>query len=96
MPPPPEEDKPSPKPSLCEEAENLCKRADASLKKLVLAGEDEDARLRRRMHLHLCLIGLAASLALLSIWSIVDASSAICLTLGLNSTQELLDYAGKF
>jgi hypothetical protein len=96
MPPPPEEDKPSPKPSFCKEAENLCKRADTSLKKLVLAGEDEDARFRRRMHLHLCLIGLATGLALLSIWSIVDASSAICLTLGLNSTQELLDYAGKF
>ena len=80
----------------CREFEALCKRVDHRLEKLVLADEDEVARLRRRMHLHLCLIALATGLALLSVWSIVDASSAVCLTLGLNSVQEALDYVGRF
>lgn len=88
--------KPPPKRKFCREAKDLCKTVEHKLDHLVLAEEDEQARFRRRMHIHLCMIGASALLALMSIWSLVDASSVIFMTLTVNSTQEFFDYVGKF
>jgi hypothetical protein len=75
---------------------SIRKRVDHGLHNLVLAEADEAAKFRRRMHLHLCLIGVAGGMTLLSVSSIVDVASVAYLTLGLNCTQEIIDYAGRF
>jgi hypothetical protein len=69
---------------------------ETELRKLVLDGEEEEARFRRRMHLHLCLIAIAGAMTLLSLTSVVDASSVAGLMIGLNCTQEIVDYLGRF
>jgi hypothetical protein len=84
-------------PPVRKDIERACKDIAKGFDWLVLKeAEDEVARFRRKMHIHLCLIGVAMILTIMSMWSIVDAGSAICLTLGLNSAQEALDYAGRF
>jgi hypothetical protein len=75
---------------------NVRKDIDRGLHRLVLAEEDEAARFRRRMHLHLCMIGIAGGATLLSMLSVMDAASIVYITLGLNCTQEFVDYVGRF
>ena len=69
---------------------------ERELHKLVLDGQEEEVRFRRRMHLHLCLIAIAGAMTLLSLTSVVDATSVAGLMIGLNCTQEIVDYAGRF
>jgi len=69
---------------------------DVELRKLVLDGEEEEARFRRRMHLHLCLIAVSGAMTLLSLTSLMDVSAVAGLMIGLNCTQELIDYLGRF
>jgi hypothetical protein len=84
-------------PPVRKDIEHVRVSIEHGVRKLVLVdAEDEVARFRRKMHIHLCLIGVALILTIMSMWSMVDAGSAICLTLGLNSAQEALDYMGRF
>jgi hypothetical protein len=71
------------------------KEIDGRLGHLMLADAKEEERFRRRMHLHVCLLSFGGGLALLSMWSLMDASAAMGLTMVLNLIQERLDYIGR-
>jgi hypothetical protein len=72
-------------------------RTGSELRRLVAADvEDEAERLRRRFHIHVCLISMSALLTLLSVWSLINAEILICTSIGLNSCQEFCDYVGRY
>jgi hypothetical protein len=75
---------------------SLRAKADAELRKLVLAEEDDVARFRRRMHIHICLIGVTGGCTLLSVMSVMDMTVVVYVTMCLNGIQEFIDNAGKF
>jgi len=68
------------------------------LEAFVLCGEEfsEATRLRRRLHIHVCLLGVAGLLTFLGAVSFVDADMVVGISVGLNSVQEFLDYVGRF
>jgi hypothetical protein len=76
------------------------KRTDTEVNKLVMCGEayadNEIARLRRRFHLHLSLIGCSAVLTFLMVFSILDATIVVSSSVCIQVMQEYLDMAGRF
>jgi hypothetical protein len=71
-------------------------RVCAEVHRLVLAEEDEAARFRRRLHIHIALISLVAVLTFMSVLNLVDSTVVVGATVGVNGCQEALDYVGRF
>jgi len=72
-------------------------KIDTELRIFVRADiDDEIARLRRRFHIHSCMIGCVAVLTFLSVFSVIDAATLVGSSVVLNGFQEWLDYIGRF
>jgi hypothetical protein len=76
--------------------ETVRQHAGSVVHRLVLTEAEEAEKFRRRLHLHLLML---SAIGLLTFLSLIDALNAACLissTLGINTLQEALDYAGRF
>jgi hypothetical protein len=71
-------------------------RVDLELHKLVLAEEEETARMRRRFHIHVVLLGLSGFLAYLSVVDIVSLTIVTLTSPCFLLTQEYIDRVGRF
>jgi hypothetical protein len=81
----------------CRDAWKRCqKKSDERLHELVLCGNDETARMRRRLHIHVCLLSLTGLVTLLAGMSLVNADIVVGSSVGINACQEFLDYVGRF
>jgi hypothetical protein len=62
----------------------------------VLCGHDEDKRMRRRLHLHVCMLSVTGIIAGASAFSAVDGTVVVCVSAFCQYLQEYLDYVGRF
>lgn len=71
-------------------------KLDSGLHKLALDGEEEERRMKRRLHIHLCLIGVSGALSICAAFDIVSLTVAAGASLPLMGIQEWIDEIGRF
>jgi hypothetical protein len=87
---------PEPPPLLSARYRKVRHEACTEVRKLVKFEEDEVTKLRRRLHIHLTLIGLAGFLTFMSLFSFLDAYAVVSSSVCIQVLQEYVDYAGRF
>jgi hypothetical protein len=81
----------------CRDAWKRCRnRTDTRLHAIVLCGHDEPSRMRRRFHIHVCMLSLTGVLAGMAGFSMVDGTVVVGVSAVFNCMQEYLDYVGRF
>jgi hypothetical protein len=71
-------------------------KLDDTLHRLCLAEEEEEARFRRRLHIHLVMIGATGALSICAVFGMVSLSIATGGSAGILCIQEYLDDIGRF
>lgn len=69
---------------------------DNGLNRLVLSEEEETVRMRRRFHLHACLLGVSGLLGYLAVVDVVSLTVVTLVSPTLLLGQEYIDRIGKF
>lgn len=71
-------------------------RFSARLHQFVRLEEEEAARMRRRLHIHLCLLCLSSSLTFLSVADYISITVLTSASTGVLAVQEFIDCIGQF
>jgi hypothetical protein len=80
-----------------ERAYHRCRdRLNLELHKFVLSEEEETLRLRRRLHIHICLLGVSGLLTFLSMWNMISIAVVTGSSVTILTLQEWVDYIGRF